>query len=704
MLDKELEELRRKHNENKEKAFRNIIALSEQVCDSELERVLKHFNIEGNIEAENIPLQIEEIKKKYDVSSRVVLLEGDWYKKNMLPILCFKGNEGKIILPDFMGRCFFFENGRKVRITAENSSMFSEQAICFYKGFNKDKIKRKDFIKYMLGCITPAEYGVVLAASVFVILFSMVIPEAQYYIFNNIIPSGTKSDILPLTSLLLGIIIISAVLYIFRSIITENIPSNINANIQGAVISRLLNIKAGYFADKRAGALSHNILNVSEISDIFSAGTITDALSFVLSVIYIAQMYLYSNEFMPYVYASLVIMLIMSFVNSKLLKKHTCNFNIKINNMSGFVYELFCGMENIKLSNAQSSMLKKWSEYYSDGLRAEKRPFFVRHFSAINTFVISCITLVLFYAGIKESISSADFIAFLAVFGLFIGSVKGTAEFLNKWADFSSLYVQLEDFFNAETETVSEKKDIKDFRGNIELSEVSFKYKDSDRYVINNISISISQGEKIGITGRSGCGKTTLLRLILGFEKPDSGRIFADNTDLNEINLKSYRKNLGVVLQSSKLITGDIFSNITLTNPMASEQEVWEIAEAVGLKDDIERMPMKLHTFVSDDSLTISQGQRQRILLARALINKPKFLILDEATNNLDNITQAAITDYIDKTKASAIIVAHRLSTIADCDRIIVLDRGTVSESGTYNELIDKKGMFYALVKNQKIK
>ncbi|MBQ9604349.1 MAG: ATP-binding cassette domain-containing protein, partial [Firmicutes bacterium] len=163
----------------------------------------------------------------------------------------------------------------------------------------------------------------------------------------------------------------------------------------------------------------------------------------------------------------------------------------------------------------------------------------------------------------------------------------------------------------------------------------------------------------------------------------------------------SYRKNLGVVLQNTKLIPADIFSNITLTYPTASEAEVMEAIEAVGLKEDIEKMPMGLSTYVSEENMSISAGQKQRLLLARAIISKPSLLVLDEATNALDNLTQAAVTRYIESTDTTAVIVAHRLSTIKQCDNIILLDEGEIAEQGNFDELTARNGKFYELVKNQ---
>ncbi len=202
------------------------------------------------------------------------------------------------------------------------------------------------------------------------------------------------------------------------------------------------------------------------------------------------------------------------------------------------------------------------------------------------------------------------------------------------------------------------------------------------------------------IVGKSGCGKSTLLRLMLGFEQPKSGAIYYDGQDLSELSVSSVRSQMGVVLQNGQLMSGDIFTNIVGTTAL-TPKDAWEAAEAAGLDDDIKKMPMGMQTVISEGSSNISGGQRQRILIARALAAKPSILIFDEATSALDNRTQAIVTASLNKRHVTRIVVAHRLSTIRDCDRVIVLDRGRIAESGTFDELVARGGIFAELVKRQ---
>ena len=222
-------------------------------------------------------------------------------------------------------------------------------------------------------------------------------------------------------------------------------------------------------------------------------------------------------------------------------------------------------------------------------------------------------------------------------------------------------------------------------------------------YVIDGLSLKIRAGEYVAIVGSTGCGKSTLMRLLLGFEKPEKGAIYYDGRDIDKLDLRSLRRRIGTVMQSGSLFQGDIYSNIVITDPRLSLDEAWEAAEIAGIADDIRAMPMGMQTLISEGAGGISGGQKQRLMIARAVAPKPKILMFDEATSALDNKTQKQVSDALDALKCTRIVIAHRLSTIRHCDRILVLDKGKIVEDGTYEELIAKDGLFAALVAKQRL-
>ena len=260
-----------------------------------------------------------------------------------------------------------------------------------------------------------------------------------------------------------------------------------------------------------------------------------------------------------------------------------------------------------------------------------------------------------------------------------------------------------EPILKTEPEITAEKEVITRLSGNIELNHVSFRYEEGAPYVLNDLSLKIRSGEYVAIVGRTGCGKSTLIRLLLGFEEPDKGAIYYDGRDLKSIDPRSLRKKMGVVTQDGQLFQGDIFSNITISAPQLSMEEAWEAAETAGIAEDIRNMPMGMHTIISEGQGGISGGQKQRLMIARAVAPKPRVLILDEATSALDNITQKQVTNSLDNLKCTRIVIAHRLSTIRACDRILLIDGGRIAEEGNYEQLIEMGGAFAKLVERQRL-
>jgi ABC-type bacteriocin/lantibiotic exporter with double-glycine peptidase domain len=247
------------------------------------------------------------------------------------------------------------------------------------------------------------------------------------------------------------------------------------------------------------------------------------------------------------------------------------------------------------------------------------------------------------------------------------------------------------------------KQVIQRLAGGIELNNVTFRYSENMPVILDGLSFKIRPGQYVAIVGKTGCGKSTLMRILLGFETPNKGAVYYDGQDISKIDLKSLRRKIGVVMQNGKLFSGDIYSNIVISAPQLTMDDAWKAAELAGIADDIRKMPMEMNTMISEGSGGISGGQRQRLMIARAIAPKPKILMFDEATSALDNITQKKVSESLDALKCTRIVIAHRLSTIMQCDRILVLDKGKIIEDGSYEELIAKNGFFADLVARQQL-
>lgn len=309
----------------------------------------------------------------------------------------------------------------------------------------------------------------------------------------------------------------------------------------------------------------------------------------------------------------------------------------------------------------------------------------------------------MYYFAVVSNVSVADYLSFQSAYGMVSGSIMALFGMATSFASIKPVLDMVRPILDTVPETGEGKKVITKLQGGVELSNVSFRYGDNMPLILNDLSLKINPGQYVAIVGETGCGKSTLVRLLLGFETPQKGAIYYDHHELSSVDLRSVRRRIGVVLQNGKLSAGDIFSNITVSAPWLNMDQAWAAAELAGIADEIRAMPMGMFTLLSEGSGDISGGQRQRLMIARAVAPGPKLLILDEATSALDNITQKLVVKSLAGLKCTRIVIAHRLSTIKECDRIILLDGGRILEDGSYDELIEKNGQFAQLVAHQRI-
>jgi ABC-type bacteriocin/lantibiotic exporter with double-glycine peptidase domain len=320
----------------------------------------------------------------------------------------------------------------------------------------------------------------------------------------------------------------------------------------------------------------------------------------------------------------------------------------------------------------------------------------------IEGFLSSITTIALLCMAILSGVPYADYTAFVASFSLASGVMETMVSSFTSIIRMQPKFRQLREIIQAEEESQTTKEYIHRLRGKITVDHLSFQYESATFSCIKDISLEIKPGEKVAFVGESGCGKSTLLKLLLGMERPDQGSISYDDIPMGQINLRSLRRHIGSVFQFSRVIPGTISENILFSSGTHSEEDVWKAAEDAAIAEDIRNLPLGLETEITDtNSGGFSGGQKQRILIARAFVSNPSILLLDEATSALDNLTQAHVLESVYKMKSTVIMVAHRLSTVKNCDRIIVFKDGRIEEEGNYEELIQKKGYFAKLVEKQ---
>ncbi len=697
------ERIRVKNRAAAARAYENMnAALRDKTDHDGINAVLRFLNERERVDAA-LPLseQLGYIDEKLYIKTRHTELDADWYLTCALPMLV-KTTDGmwKAVIPLPGGGCKYIDNGKKIKITADKARLFTNSAVCFYKCMPPGKLGMGALIAFMIKCCSKKDVLAVAAASVLAALAGMFLPWVTSFIFSHIVPAGDTGGITAAAALMLSAVLTSAVLGLLQSLILTNTMLRCGVYVQGAIFSRLLSLRPEFFKSARAGELANMITEFSDITRIVSVRGITACIGMALSLVYLIQIRIYAPQLLWWVLLISVLLAALMTVEGVMNSRWLSGCSKSLSKMSGFCYELFSGIEQIKLNGAEARIFHRWSKRYLDAARHEKKPFLLKYSAVVYRLVRICATAVIFLFGAR--LAASDYIAFSSAYGAYIAASAGAAVIIQTIAAFRSSYALVKPVLEAECEEYGgEKKRPESFAGDITISKLYFRYSPDSPYIINGLSTHIRAGESVGIVGASGCGKSTLIRLLLGFEKAQQGSVYIDGIDIRELDLTNYRRKLGTVLQNMGLISGDIYSNITVTKPDAGIEEVNKAIELAGLTQTIAALPMGIHTPVSQENCTLSGGERQRVLIARAVISKPSILIFDEATSALDNITQTRITESINKLNCTKIIVAHRLSTIEHCDRILVMDKGVIVQEGTYDELKNINGQFKQLMKRQ---
>jgi ABC-type bacteriocin/lantibiotic exporter with double-glycine peptidase domain len=322
--------------------------------------------------------------------------------------------------------------------------------------------------------------------------------------------------------------------------------------------------------------------------------------------------------------------------------------------------------------------------------------------SGVISSVISGIGLaVVYFITIMSKTDVGEYMAYNTAYGMVSASILSLGTLTTFFSGLKPQLDIVEPIMKAVPEISENKTVVTSLSGGVEVQNLTFRYDGDGRNILEGVSMKIKPGQYAAIVGKTGCGKSTLVRLLLGFETPDRGAVYYDGSDISKLDLPSLRRKIGAVLQNGRLFTGDIFNNIVISSPGLTMDDAWEAARIAAIAEDIENMPMGMYTVITEGSGGVSGGQKQRLMIARAVAPKPKILIFGESTSALDNITQKHVADALSGLKCTRIVIAHRLSTIKDCDKIFVFDDGKITEEGTFDELYGQKGYFRELVSRQ---
>ncbi len=642
------------------------------------------------------------------IMHRRVMLEGNWWKDCDGALLAVTKDKGEFcaLLPRKTGGYSFWNtsSGAREKLTSKHKDMFEKEALCFYEPLPEEVKNGKQLLFFLFKHIAIFDYAIVLLATLLATLLGMMTPYISGIIFSRLIPSG-KTDIVFTTAILLLITVLAAyIMSVVRTGTLERIKNRMENVVQNALMSKLMHLPPRFFQRKSAGGLATIITYLDRLPMVIADVLLGPCITAVFSFAYVIQIGVLAPSLALPAFVTLIVqaLIIIFSIKQKLrLTREELNANMEV---KGITYSAISGIQRIKLSGSEKRIVSRWAKAYKNRAKAAYKVYFPSTMQ--NELVVAAAlagTLWVYFSGASRGIELSQFVVFLSAFSIATNNITSLSECAQHLPFLKPSLKLIEPILSEAPETSAGKMVVGRLSGAIEMSHVTFRYSEKSPVVLDDLNLKIKPREYIAIVGRSGCGKSTLMRLLMGFEKPESGMVMYDQKDLAELDPASLRRNIGVVLQNGKLFAGSIFSNITISAPWLTLKEAWEAAEMAGMADDIRNMPMGMHTLISEGSGGISGGQKQRLMIARAIAPKPKILMFDEATSALDNITQKKVSDTLDTLNCTRVVIAHRLSTIRNCDRILVMDKGKIAEDGSYDELIAKNGLFAELVERQRL-
>ncbi|MCR5565469.1 MAG: NHLP bacteriocin export ABC transporter permease/ATPase subunit [Clostridiales bacterium] len=652
--------------------------------------------------------QMEYALRPAGLMIREVELEDNWQNDAYGPMLGYMKESGTAValMP---GNVFGYSytdpaTGRKVRVTRKTARLFSRDAICFYQPLPMKKLGIPDLLLYMKNSISHSDLILIALATLAVTLVGMIEPRVYNLITGKVMKSRNMNLLAGMGVFLLSSAFASQLIGLARSLLMERINTKTSQAVQASVMMRILSLPVSFFRRFSSGELANRASCVNSLCSMILNNILSIGLSSLMSLLYITQIFRFAPALVwpsvLIVLATVLVSLTASFIQIGISRRKMKLYAEE----SGMSFAVLNGIQKIRLSGSEKRAFARWGRLYAKGARLEYNPpAFVKLNTVITTAISLAGTVILYYLAVSTGVAESQYYAFNAAYGRVIGAFSALAGIAVSVASVKPVLEMAEPILKAEPETATEKQPVEQISGHIEMSHVTFRYDDNMPYVLNDLSLNIRPGEYVAIVGRTGCGKSTLVRLLLGFEKPQRGAVFYDQHDLEGLDPRSLRKHIGVVIQNGQLFQGDIFSNISISAPRLTLEEAWEAAETAGIAQDIREMPMGMHTIISEGQGGVSGGQKQRLMIARAIASKPKLLIFDEATSALDNKTQKQVSDALDKLNCTRIVIAHRLSTVRNCDRILVMENGAIIEEGRYDELIAKGGCFAELVERQRL-
>lgn len=665
-------------------------------------------------ELSNSQEAIEAIARASGFRTRLVTLTPNWWKTDSSALLGFtkEDNQPVALLPIKAAKYEILDpvELKRIPLNRHTASRLFPIAYTFYRPFPEKEIKLFDILKFTFKGRT-ADYLKMVLVGVIPTFFGMLTPQITGILIDNVIPDANRKLLIQMG---LGLFAASFGIMIFQlaqSFIILRLQTLVSFETQAAIWDRLLKLKPTFFREYSTGDLHNRVCAITEIRQLLSGSILRFLFNSLFSLLNLGLLLIYSLPLSLIAIAMTLVTIIVTTISSVITLGKMRPLQELSGEIFGLKVQLISGVSKLRVAAAESEALACWAKKYTQQVKLMLSNQIVEDIVAVFNILLPTVSSIALFSLtvslIGESqqeggLSTGTFLAFNTAFGTFIGSATQLSNIVIDILEINILWERAQPILKTKPEVDINKHHPGKLSGNIKLNQVRFRYLQDSNLVLNNINLEVRTGEFIAIVGSSGSGKSTIMRLLLGFETPESGTIFYDGKDLSGLDIAAVRRQLGVVLQNGTITSGSIWENIA-GGAIFSQDEVWEALQMAGLADDVRAMPMGIHTVISEGGGNLSGGQRQRLFIARALVRKPQILLFDEATSALDNCTQAIVTQSLEQLGVTRIVIAHRLSTIRHADRIYVIQGGKILQQGNFEELAAVEGLFADLMVRQMV-